>query len=248
MEIIRYLVTPCIILVIWTVGYFGMGESLVPSPLSVILKTGRLFSDTQSINHLSLSLFRGVFGLLITYSIALPAGIICGLNRRLMDGLSPLVTILQSCPPVIWISLLMVWAGTGTVVPVTVSVLTMVPVIFYSTTSAVRAIDHDLFDLARVYKVSGLGILSGIILPAIYPSLTGSLSYSLGVAWKVIATAEFFGSADGIGSRIYWSFRFLDMTGLFAWTFVLIVFGFITEMILIRNIREKFLASSESRK
>jgi ABC-type nitrate/sulfonate/bicarbonate transport system permease component len=245
MEITRYLLTPVIVSVLWAAGYISMGETLVPSPLSAISRAAGFFTDAASVNHLSLTLFRGITGLVITYFIALPAGIICGMNRRLMDGLSPLVTILQSCPPVIWISLLMVWAGMGNIVPVTVAVLTMLPVVFYSTASAVRAIDHDLFDLAHVYRVNKARIFTGMIFPAIYPPLVGSLSYSLGVAWKVIATAEFFGSADGIGSRLYWSFRFLDMTGLFAWTLVLILIGFIIEVFFIRNLRERYIPSQE---
>lgn len=245
---IRLFLTPAIVLVLWTVGYLALGGLLVPSPLSVLMRTAGIITDAESLNHLSLSLFRGFAGLLITYVIALPAGILCGMNRKIMDGLSPLVTILQSCPPVIWISLLMVWAGMGNVVPVTVAVLTMLPVLFYSTASAVRAIDSDLFDLARVYRIAGVRILTGIIFPAIYPSLVGSLSYSLGVAWKVIATAEFFGSADGIGSRLYRTFRFLDMTGLFAWTLVLIVLGLVMDTIFIRLLREKLNPSDGKRK
>lgn len=245
---IRFLLTPGIVMVIWTAGYLVLGESLVPSLQSVFLRTIRLMTDTESLNHLSLSLFRGFAGLLVTYVIALPAGILCGMNRRIMDGLSPLVTILQSCPPVIWISLLMVWAGMGNVVPVTVAVLTMLPVVFYSTASAVRAIDSNLFDLARVYRIAGVRILTGIIFPAIYPSLVGSLSYSLGVAWKVVATAEFFGSADGIGSRLYRTFRFLDMTGLFSWTLVLIILGLVMDVYFIRLLREKLIPSAVSKK
>ena len=33
---------------------------------------------------------------------------------------APLVAALQSCPPVLWISLVLVWAGTGSTVPVVV--------------------------------------------------------------------------------------------------------------------------------
>ncbi len=237
--------TPALVLGLWLAGYIWLGAALVPSPSSALLRMGSFFTDISSLHHLAVSLFRGMLGLLITYSIALPAGILCGMNRRLMEGLSPLVTLSQSCPPVIWIALIMVWAGMGNTVPVTVSVLTMLPVVFFSTASGVRAIDPDLFNLARLYRVPGRRILKGIILPGLAPSLVGSLSYALGVAWKVIATAEFFGSADGIGSRLYWCFRFLDMSGLFAWALVLILLGFLIDTFIIRTLRGKFLPGKE---
>ena len=244
---IKYLLTPVLVLTLWSAGYIWLGEALVPSPLSALGRMGYFFSDPGSLNHLAISIFRGVVGLIITYAIALPAGILCGMNRRLMEGLSPLVTLSQSCPPVIWIALIMVWAGMGNTVPVTVAVLTMLPVVFFSTASGVQAIDTDFFRLARLYHVPGRRILTGIILPGLAPSLVGSLSYALGVAWKVIATAEFFGSADGVGSRLYWCFRFLDMPGLFAWALILVLLGFLVETFLIRALRDKLLSSMEGK-
>jgi len=237
--VLRYFFAPVLLLIVWTAGWFFAGSVLVPSPLSVVIRLMSLISDGESLTNISITVFRGIFSLLITYLIALPAGILCGLNKRVMESVSPLVTLSQSSPPVIWIALLMIWTGMGNTVPVAVAVLTILPVVFFSTASAVSSIDRDLYTVVKVYRIKKTGIFKGVIIPAIFPALTGSFSYALGVVWKVIATAEFFGSANGIGARLYWSFRLLDISGLFAWSLIIILIGFMIDTFLIRLLREK---------
>lgn len=248
MAAVKYLLTPLLLLLLWSAGWLLAGDILVPSPLSVMMRLGTTIADPESAGNISVTVFRGFTSLLITYMIALPAGILCGLNRKIMDGISPLVTLSQSCPPVLWIALLMIWSGTGGVVPVAVAVITMLPVVFFSTASGVNSIDKDLYIVAKVYHVSKPDVLTGIIVPSILPSLAGSLSYSLGVVWKVIATAEFFGSPDGIGARLYWSFRLLDITGLFAWALIIVITGFAIDVLLIRTMSVKLLSVTEGKK
>jgi len=237
--IIRYLLTPVLLVTLWSAGWIFAGDVLVPSPHSVLFRLISIMTDGESLGNIAATVFRGVFSLIITYAVSLPLGILCGLNKKIMESISPVVTLSQSCPPVIWIALLMIWTGLGNTVPIAVAILTIMPVVFFSTASAVSSIDRDLYSVTKVYRIKKTGIFTGIIIPAILPSLTGSISYSLGVVWKVVATAEFFGSADGIGARLYWSFRMLDIPGLFAWALVIIIIGFLIDTVLIRVIRER---------
>jgi len=53
----------------------------------------------------------------------------------------------------------------------------------------------------------------------------------------VAATAEFFGSGTGIGARIYWAYRQLDMPLLFAWTAVIVAIGLVLDVGVIHPLR-----------
>lgn len=242
MERIKYLAAPLLLLLLWAAGSKFAGTVLFPSPEQVIPRLAEIFTDYRLASNIAVTLFRGVLSLLIVYSVSLPAGVVCGLSRSFMDMISPLVTMSQSAPPVIWIALLMIWTGIGSTVPVVVAVITMLPVVFFSTATAVSSIERDYISVAKVYRIRKRDIVSGIIIPAIYPSVAGSLSYSLGVVWKVVATAEFFGSGDGIGARLYSSFRMLDTPALFAWAIVIVALGFLIDTVLIRSIGKKVLS------
>lgn len=239
MEKLKYLISLTIILSVWQILSFFMGSVLVPSPCTVFIKLGLLLTLESTWQHILISLFRGIMGLAITFLVALPAGIAGGLNRKILDITSPLVTASQSTPPIIWIAILMVWVGMGATVPVVVIMLTLFPVIFFNIANGTANIDKELFHLARIYRIKKRFILRDIILPGMNSSLIASFSYALGVTWKVIATAEFFGSSNGIGSRLYWSFRYLEIPDLYSWALILILIGFFLEVTVIDSLRRK---------
>ncbi len=243
---LKYIVSFGIILVVWQVISLFMGSVLVPPPLTIIIKLGVLVSASTTWEHILISVFRGILGLSITFILAIPAGLAGGLSKKLMDLTSPLVTASQSCPPIIWIAILMVWVGMGAAVPLVVIVLTLFPVIFFNIANGVASIDKDLFHLARIYRIKKRIILKDIILPGINSSLIASFSYALGVTWKVIATAEFFGSSNGIGSRLYWSFRYLEIPDLYSWALILILMGFFLEVTVIDSLRRRNTSQEKS--
>lgn len=166
-------------------------------------------------------------------------GIPCGLSPGAMRLLSPLVTALQSCPPIVWISLLLVWAGIGATVPILVVVAATFPVLFINIAHGTADLDRGLLEMARVYRLAPARVLLEIILPGISRYALAAFSFALGITWKVAATAEFFGSGSGIGSRIYWAYRQLDMPLLFAWTAVIMAIGLAIELGLVQPLRQE---------
>jgi NitT/TauT family transport system permease protein len=104
---------------------------------------------------------------------------------------------------------------------------------------SVAALDRRLLMTARIFRVGKRRILKDLILPGIYPYVLAGLSYALGSGWKIAAVAEFLSSSKGIGARIYWSYRMLEMPELFSWALVLIGLGVGLEFTLIRWLRRR---------
>lgn len=223
---------------LWFLVSLIYGEQLVPAPSSVMLEGLRLMSEIKNWEEISITLFRGVVGVTISFVIGFVIAVPCGFSQNAMKILSPFIVASQGCPPIIWISLLMVWAGMSSVVPLAVVIITLVPVVFFNIAQGVASLEEHLFSMAKLYHVSRPRMVIDILLPGIRPYVFSSLSYSLSVAWKVTATAEFLGSSSGIGSRLYWAYRYLDMTQLFFWSLVLILIGFSIEMLIIQPLRE----------
>nr|WP_281432198.1 ABC transporter permease subunit [Desulfatitalea alkaliphila] len=169
--------------------------------------------------------------------MALVTGLAAGLSHRTMSLISPLVAALQATPPILWVTLLMVWVGTGSAVPVLVVIASLYPPLFLNVAQGTAALDHRLFAMARVYRVPPLRVLKDLLLPGIHSHLLGGLSHVLASCWKVTAVAEFLASGQGIGARIYWAYRMLEMEQLFAWAVVLVSIGMCIEFGLIRPLR-----------
>jgi NitT/TauT family transport system permease protein len=154
-----------------------------------------------------------------------------------MSLLSPIVAALQACPPILWISLLLVWSGQGNSVPLGVVFASVFPPLFANIAQGAASLDQRLFDMAKVHMVGRIKVLRHIIWPGVYPYLIAGLSYALGACWKITAVAEFLGSSDGMGSRLYWSYRMLELTQLFSWALLLVTMGMFLEILVVRPLR-----------
>lgn len=234
-----YLVSFGILLASWYGATLFFGATLVPSPPRTLACLANLSLSLDFWVDISLTLFRGVLALAMSVTTALVFGLAAGRSKRAMALTGPLVAALQATPPILWITLLMVWVGTGSKVPITVVVASLLPPLFATVAQSAAAIDNRLFELATVYRIKRRRILTDILLRGIYPYFLGGLSYALGTCWKVAAVAEFLGSSRGIGARIYWAYRMLKMPELFAWATVLVILGMIVELGLIRPLRER---------
>jgi NitT/TauT family transport system permease protein len=228
-----------LVLAFWTLMSWIAGSALVPTPWETVQEMVALLGQGQSWRHILITFFRGTAGLSLAGALALLIGIPCGLSRRAMDILSPVVFAIQACPAIIWIALLMVWVGIGSLVPVAAIAVSTFPALFLNVAQGVASLDRRLFVMAGVYRVSPRRILRRIILPGISSHALAGFSYALGVCWKVTATAEFIGSASGVGAQIYWAYRFLDMPRLFCWAIILIGFGVLLEIRLIQPLRRR---------
>ncbi|MBO7742128.1 MAG: ABC transporter permease subunit, partial [Victivallales bacterium] len=158
-------------------------------------------------------------------------GIWCGRRPAAMRTISPLVTFFQGCPPIVWISLLLVWVSLGSTVPVTVVAISTFPSLFLTIAGSTAALDRRYFQVASIYRVPRRLILTRLILPGIADATSSALSYALGLAWKVTATAEYLGAEDGIGGRIYQAYRNLQLPQLYAWTLLIAMIGLTVELV-----------------
>lgn len=219
-----------------------LGPELAPPPTAVFATLRELARGGELFRELGVTVSRALAGLFL----ANLAGFVLGLGAGAVPGalrlLSPLVAALQSCPPVVWISLVMVWAGTGSPVPVATVFASAFPFVFSASAQGVMGLDRRVFAMSRLYGVPKTRVLRRYVLPGVLPYWLASFSAVLASGWKAAAVAEFLGSHDGIGARIFWSYRDLNMEELNAWALALIVLGVVLECGLIMPLRRKVAA------
>jgi len=232
MKAIRSTIPFALLGCVWLLAWHLCGSTLVPPPTAVAERLARMSLDAGAYLDVFMTLWRGLVGLALAALAAYAIGIACGLCRPLMEMVSPLVAVLQSCPPIVWISLLMVWVSIGSAIPVAVVCSSSFPVIFINIANGVSGIDARFLEMARIYKVPRMRILRRLVLPAIAGSSKSAFAFAIGITWKVTATAEFFGARNGIGARIQLAFQRLDMPGLFAWTFIIALLGMLLDVLL----------------
>lgn len=244
--VLRLMVGVLGLICFWLAAAHLAGAQLVPGPGATLRDLADLLATAHGWETILITFARGVGGVVLAVLAGVALGVPCGLYRPLRDILMPPVAALQGCPIIIWITLLMIWVGIGSVVPLAAIFVAAFPALFVNVMHGVAAIDRELFVLARVYQVGRLRTLRQIVLPGMAPAFLAGLSFSVGIAWKVAATAEFIASSSGIGSEIYWAYRNLDLPRLFSWAVVLIVLGIGLEALLLRPLRGRIFEAGES--
>ena len=162
---------------------------------------------------------RTVFaGFLIASLIAVPIGILCGLNRQMMTALNPLIQIFKPVSPVAWLPVVTmivsavytmqnpVVAKSFIISAITVALCSLWPSLI-NTASGVMSLDKDYINVARVLKLGFFTKIFRIVIPAAMPYIFTGLRISLGVGWMVLIAAEMLAQNPGLGKFVWDEFQ-----------------------------------------
>ena len=181
--------------------------------------------------QLKRSLFTVFCGFLMAAFVAIPLGIMCGVNRVVMACLTPVISIFKPVSPVVWLLIFQIVIGAFFLpdpekhplflffgaLPLVSSLGVNPALIFCACTVAmcavwpalvntalgVSSIDQDHLNVARVLRLGFWSRLFKIIIPSSLPLVFAGLRISMGVGWMVLIAAEALSSSDGLGKFVW---------------------------------------------
>ncbi|MDR2367136.1 MAG: ABC transporter permease subunit [Deltaproteobacteria bacterium] len=234
-----YLVSLGLWAVFLLVANLIIGPALAPGPLSVLKTIARLALSGVLFADMAQTVFRALMGVLLANLVGGVLGLLAGRASWALKVTAPLVASLQACPPIVWVTIVMVWAGTGSMVPVATVFAATLPFVFSNAAQGVMGLEPRILAMGKLYGVPAARVWRLFILPGIAPFWLAGLSPVLATGWKAAAVAEFLGSHDGVGAKLYWSYQGLRMEELQAWTLALIILGLTLEGAVITPLRRK---------
>lgn len=225
-----------ILLIIWKAVSSQYPEYLLPGILSVLkalywdILTGDLFQHTID------TTYKVLIGFLFSLIIGGLIGVIISFSNRLHRMLYPVLIIFQSAPPISWIVLAIIWFGIGNLPPIFVLGFTIIPIIAITTSTGIRHIDKKYKEMMDIYHIHGLKRFQYLMLPAALPSVMSGIKVSLGLSWRLVVTAEFFASNNGIGYAMNWSHANLETERVIGLTLVILILALLAEWSVINPI------------
>jgi NitT/TauT family transport system permease protein len=180
------------------IEYASPREHFDPTKTQFIqwLLSGELPSDALA------SLSRVLTGFAIGTLLALPLGLLMGINQTIFRLFSPTIEILRPIPPIAYIPLAMLWFGLGNPPAYfLISLGAFFPVLI-NTIGGVRNVDSIFIRAAQNLGADGLTMFWRIILPAATPHILTGVRVGLGVAFIVVIVAEMIAVNSGVGYRI----------------------------------------------
>lgn len=169
--------------------------------------------------------------LVISLIITVPIGVSIGRNPKLAQFLQPIVQIAASVPATALFPVLLLYLGNmaggldiGAVILMTLGSMWY---ILFNVIAGAQAIPSELFEAARVYKLSPLQRWRTLILPGIFPYLVTGIITAVGGAWNASIAGEYVKfqgrvlTATGLGSTITQASDVGDFPLLLASTIVM---------------------------
>jgi hypothetical protein len=98
----------------------------------------------------------------------------------------------------------------------------------------VRAIDQQLLQVGKVFKVPMLRSLFYIYMPQLYPYFMAAARSGLSLIWKIVLVVELLGRSDGVGFQLNTFFQFFDITSILAYTLAFVLVIYSIESLLMR--------------
>lgn len=225
-------------LFVWQAAAMALNQPLLlSSPVRVIARLFELLKDGAFYRALSFSFTRIALGALIGLLLGGLLALLAARVRVVEFLLQPLVITVLTVPVASFIILTLMFLSSREL-SVFISFLIVLPIIYSNLLQGLKAIPREMLEMAKMYRLSPVRRLLLVDLPHVKPHLLSGTATALGMAWKSGVAAEVIGIPMGsIGENLYQSKIYLDTSGLFAWTAVIVALSVLFTRLVLHALR-----------
>lgn len=219
---------------IWAAVSYKINETfLLPTPKEVFFALGDLIKDVDFFLICIKTFGRIIYGILIAILLGILMGVITTKISFIDLLITPLMSAVKSTPVASFIILAILWFERD-ILPVFITVLIVLPIVWTNIGAGIRSVDKELLDVAKIYRFGTAKRIRRLYLPSIMPYFLAACRSALGMAWKAGIAAEVLCTPkEAIGTELYLSKTYLETPTMFAWTLVIIILSFIIEKVFI---------------
>ena len=217
----------------WLLAVNVQQELLLPTPLAVLQTLGELVGSSLFWKAVALSLLRIAVGFLAAVIAGTLLAVLCHWFSLLQTLFSPLLHCIRAAPVASFIILMLVWVHVDAV-PILISFLMVLPIVFVNVQEGIDRTDKQLLEMAKAYRLPIARVIKHIYVPSIRPFLVTACVNGLGFAWKSGIAAEVICRPDfSIGRQLQSAKLLLETPEVFAWTAVVIVLSLLFEKLFL---------------
>ena len=237
-KILQTALIALIYLAIWEAVSLLVGkELLLPSPLSTLSRLAVLLTQGETWFYAGLTLLRIMTGYAVGVLLGVLLAVLTARSAFAEALLSPLRAIVKASPVTSFILLALLWLSSD-MVPLVISVLMVVPMVWTATAEAILQTDPRLVEMGRLFGLTRWQIVKKIYVPSVLPQFLAACTTSLGFAWKSGVAAEIIAlPRQSIGYMLYQSKLRIETPDLFAWTLLIVALSMLLEWLLVRGMR-----------
>ena len=146
----------------------------------------------------------------LALATGIPVGIAAGFLRRLDRVLEPVLDLIQTMPPYIYLLPAIALMGFGPATALVATFVVAVPPAVRLTALGIRRTPREFIELGEASGLTAWQMFTKIRLPFALPSIMAGINQSLMMAFGMVVIAGIVGSG-GLGETIYGAVRTLDI-------------------------------------
>jgi sulfonate transport system permease protein len=171
----------------------------MPPPSRIGATLRDLAQSGELAEHAAATLWRVAAGFGLGAAVGTILGAASGANeavRRIMD---PTLQALRAIPSIAWVPLFILWLGIFEASKVALIAVGVFFPVYLGVAAALAGVDRKIIEVGRVFRLSRLGMIRRVTLPAILPAWITALRTGLGLGFMFVVAAEFMGASEGLG-------------------------------------------------
>lgn len=205
------LITVCLVLLVWQIGFSNPGASLPPpsvvwSEAKDLILEPFYWAGSQDMGlgwRVMTSLQRVLVGFGLAAIVGVIVGAIIGQSVWAMRGLDPIFQVLRTVPPLAWLPISLAAFRDSNPSAIFVIFITSIWPIIINTAVGIRNIPQDYRNVAAVLRLNHIEFFFKVMMPSAAPYIFTGLRIGVGLSWLAIVAAEMLTGGVGIGFFIW---------------------------------------------
>jgi len=228
------------VVVLWSIFSRIFNSFVLPSPLEVVESFVDIIVTGQLLRNFLITFKRTLVGFTFAFLGGMGVSFLMKKSSIFRKIFQPLVTFIQTTPPVVWLVLAIIWFGIAQdLTPMFVIFIVVFPIVLINLLEGLDSFDVELVQMAKVFNTGEGRVFLHVLLPGLSPYIVSSVRVGLAFAWKSTVLAEFLSSSSGVGYMLSTANSLLDTSGVFAWSLVLVLTMLGLECLIINPVRRK---------
>ena len=225
------LALPVVLLALWWVLTAQSTSFYFPPLRTIVDAFGTTWFSDRIADDVLPSVLRLIAGFIGAVVVGVAIGVLIGSSRRIRLLAEPVLEFFRAVPPPVLIPVLMLFAGIGDTMKITVIVLGSMWPVLLNTAEGVRAIDDVLSDTARSYGLTGTARLRRLVLPSAAPQIVAGMRQALSISIILMVISEMFASSSGLGYTIVQFQRGFEIPEMWSGILLLGLLGFVLSLL-----------------
>ena len=231
MKILRHIAwevwLPIVLVVIWWFASANSTDTYFPSLQSIADRSRELWFWQGTHEDVLPSLRRLAIGYLVACGAGVLLGLLLGTVHWLENAARPYIEFLRSTPGIALMPLISLTFGLGDAFKIiTIALVCCWPVLL-NTIDGVHAVEPQLRDVARSYRLTTADRVRFILLPSAAPQIFAGARTALAIGVIAMTATEMIGIGGGLGFFTLNASTAFDYTGLWSGIIALGVVGYI---------------------